>query len=72
MIHLYLRREVTDMRLLPLEGGVGDEDGEVAVLHTQLLDLTVEKVLKCTYVDQYCLQLLYFKIPIQLIPTTFC
>ena len=40
------RREVGDVVLLLLQGRLRHEDGEVAVLDAQLLDLAVEKRLK--------------------------
>ncbi len=40
------RREVSDVVLLLLQGRLRHEDGEVAVLDAQLLDLAVEKRLK--------------------------
>jgi hypothetical protein len=40
------RREVGDVVLLLLQGSLRHEDGEVAVLDAQLLDLAVEKRLK--------------------------
>lgn len=40
---LYLWGKVFNVRLLLLQGCLRDEHGEVAVLHTQLLDLTVKE-----------------------------
>ena len=39
----HFRREICDVVFFLLQGGLGHEDGEVAVLHAQLLDLTVEE-----------------------------
>lgn len=39
----YLRSKVFNVGLLLLQGGLGDEHGEVAVLHTKFLNLPVEE-----------------------------
>lgn len=39
----YLRSKVFNVGLLLLQGGLRDEHGEVAVLHTKFLNLPVEE-----------------------------
>lgn len=41
---IYLWSKVFNVGLFLLQGGLGDKHGEVAVLHTQFLNLTVKEV----------------------------